>query len=122
MPLVSAAVAAALELESSSLGNGVYSYHAVFRLDVASNGRNAPAIISLLLAKIQLDEETVVFTDRNGHCIDNDDLPSDKQMFDDTFAIHTTRNSLHCHLVIKSARTFHQLKVGVWELLTKHKV
>jgi hypothetical protein len=111
MTLFSAAVAAALELDPSSLANGVYADHAIMKLEVDKNGRNAPGIISLLLAKIQLDEPTVVFSDHTAHHINNDDLPTYKAAFDATFAVTTNRNSLHCHLIINSTRTFHQIKV-----------
>jgi hypothetical protein len=124
MTLLSAAAATALEIDPSSLTNGVYTYHDVIKLEVTKNGRNAPGIISLfLLAQMQFDEPSVVFTDRNAKRINkNDDLPTDKSTFDATFGVTTNRNSLHCHLIVNSARTFHQLKVGVWDLLQQHKV
>ncbi len=122
MTIFSAAAAAALEISHSSLVDGVYSYHAVLKLDVATSGRKAPTILSLVLAKMQLDEPTIVFTDGQDHHIDNDALPTDKMTFDSVFAVTTNRNSLHCHLIVKTARTFHQLKVGVWDLLKEHKV
>jgi hypothetical protein len=37
MTSFSAAAAAALELDNTSLANGVYAYHTVIRLDVAHN-------------------------------------------------------------------------------------
>jgi hypothetical protein len=123
MTVFSAAATAALEHDhASSIDNGVFAYHAVIKLDVDKNGRNAPGIVSAILAKIQLDEPTVVFTDKDTHRIDNDDLPTDKTTFDAAFAVTTNRNALYCHLVINSARTFHQIKVGVWDLLQNHKV
>jgi hypothetical protein len=123
MTIFLAAAAAALEHDpASSTDNGVFAYHAVIKLDVEKNGRNAPGIVSVILAKIQLDEPTVVFTDKDNKRIDNDDLPTDKLTFDAAFAVTTNRNSLYCHLVINSARTFHQIKVGVWDLLQKYNV
>jgi hypothetical protein len=112
MTIFSAAAAAALEHDpASSTDDGVFAYHAVIKLDVEKNGRNAPRIASVILAKIQLDEPTVVFTDKDTQRIDNDDLLTDKITFDAAFAVTTNRNALYCHLVINSARTFHQIKV-----------
>jgi hypothetical protein len=123
MTLFSAAATAAHEHDpASSITTGVYAYHAVIKLDVDKNVRNAPGIVSIILAKIQLDEPDVVFTDKNNNRIDNDDLPTDKLTFDAAFAVTTNRNALSCHLVINSSRTFHQIKVGVWDLLQTHHV
>jgi hypothetical protein len=122
MTIFTAAAAAALETVDSSLANGVYAYPTVLRLDVSANARNAPHLISLLLAKLQLDEPNIAFTDSNEVSIDNNDLPQDKANFDNAFDIATKRNALHCHFIIKSSRTFHQLKVGVWDILQKHKI
>jgi hypothetical protein len=123
MTIFSAAAAAALEHDpASSTDNGVFAYHAVIKLDVEKNGRNAPGIVSVILAKIQLDEPTVVFTDKDTQRIDNDDLPTDTLTFDAAFAVTTNQNALYCHFVINSARTFHQIKVGVWDLLQNYNI
>jgi hypothetical protein len=118
----SAAAAAALEISPSSLATGVYAYHTVLRFDVATNARNAPQLVSSILAQMQLDEPDIVFTNGDAKRIDNDDLPADKLAFDDTFAVTTNRNSLHCHFVINSSCTFHQVKIGVWALLQQHRI
>jgi hypothetical protein len=81
-----------------------------------------PQLVFLLLAQMQLDKPEIVFTRGDATRIDNDDLPADKLAFDETFAITTNRNSLHCHFVINSGRTFHQVKVGVWALLQQHRI
>jgi hypothetical protein len=120
MSLFTAAAAAALELNNTSLANGVYAYHAVIRLDVSHNARIAPSVVSLLLAKMQLDEPSITFTDGNDRRIANDDLPQDKATFDTTFGTATKRKSLHCHFIIQSNRSFHQIKLGVWDLLQQH--
>jgi hypothetical protein len=79
-------------------------------------------MISLLLAKMQLDEPNIAFTDSNEVSIDNNDLPQDKTNFDNVFDIATKRNAFHCHFIIQSFRTFHQIKVGVWDILQKHNI
>jgi hypothetical protein len=122
MPTFSAAAAAALELDTSSLAHGVYAYHTALRLDVSHNANIAPSIVSILMAKMQLDEASITFTDSNSQRIDNNDLPTDKPQFDATFATATKRKSLHCHFVIHSNRTFHQVKIGIWDLLQQHRV
>jgi hypothetical protein len=122
MTLFTAAAAAALKLDNNSLANGVFAYHAVIRLDCSHNARIAPSVVSLLLAKMQLDEPSIVFTDGNNRRIANDDLPHDKTSFDATFGTVTHRKSLHCHFVIQSNRSFHQIKLGVWSLLHQHRV
>jgi hypothetical protein len=63
-----------------------------------------------------------VFTDKDTQCIDNDDLPTDKLTFDASFAVTTNRNSAYCQLMINSASTFHQIKVGGWDLLQNFNV
>jgi hypothetical protein len=118
----SAAAAAALEISPSSLITGVYAYHSVIRFDLATNARNAPQLVSSILAKIQLDEPDCVFTNGNAQRIDNDDLPEDKLTFDDTFAVTTNRTSLYRHFVINSSRTFHQVKIGAWALLQQNRI
>jgi hypothetical protein len=47
---------------------------------------------------------------------------TDKLSFDDAFAVITRHNSLHFHLVINSNRTFHQLNIGVWDILQQHRI
>jgi hypothetical protein len=120
MTLFTAATAAALEISESSLATGVYAYHTVIRFAVAVNASNAPTLVSMLFAQMQLDEPDIVFTDGAAKRIDNDDLPTDKLTFDNSFGVTTNRNSLHCHVIINSSRTFHQIKVGVWDLLQKY--
>jgi hypothetical protein len=107
MTTFTAAAIAALELDPNSLANGVSAYSTVIRLDVSKNGAHAPALLFRLLAKMQLDEATIVFLSPDGRHIDNDDLPQDKAGFDDAFAITTRRSSLHCHFLIHSNRSFH---------------
>jgi hypothetical protein len=116
----SAPAAAALKISPSSIATGVYAYHAVIRFDLATNARNAPQLVSLILAKIQLDEPNCVFTNGDAKCIDNGDLPEKKLTFDNTFTVTTNRTSLYCHFVINSSRTFHQVKIGAWALLQQH--
>jgi hypothetical protein len=120
MPIFAAAAAAALEIYPHSLAHGVYAYLTCIRLDVTKNGAHAPALLSRLLAKMQLDEPTIVFLSPDGHHIDNDDIPQNKDGFDDAFAIATKQSSLHCHFVIHLNCTFHHVKVGVWTLLQLH--
>jgi hypothetical protein len=116
MTTFNAAAATALERPAPSLGHGVvgvYSYNTMIRLDVATNGRNAPVILSRLFGQMQLSEPTIASNDSQCNRIDNDDLPKDKVTFDEAFTTTTKRNALHCHLVILSTRTFHQVKVGM---------
>jgi hypothetical protein len=113
---------AALELDNTSLANGVYAYHTVIRLDVAHNVRIAPFIVSLLMAKMQLDEPSIAFSDGNEHRIDNNDLPHDKATFNSTFPTTTRHKSLHCHFIIQSNRSFHNVKIGIWDRLQQHPV
>jgi hypothetical protein len=122
MTFFTAAAAAALDLDQTSLANGMYAYPTVIRLDVSKNGPHAPALLSRLLAKMQLDEPTIVFLSHHDRHIDNDDLPQDKDGFDDAFAVTTRRLSLQCTFMIQSNRTFHQVKVGVWTLLQNHTI
>jgi hypothetical protein len=122
MTSFSAAAAAALELDNTSLANGVYAYHTVICLDVAHNAHIALSIVSLLMAKMQLDERSIAFTDGNEHRIDNKDLPHDKATFDSTFPTATRRKSLHCHFIIQSNRSFHNVNICIWDLLQQHRL
>jgi hypothetical protein len=123
MPFSAASVSvAALEISLSPLDIGLYAYHAVIRMDVTMNARNAPKLVSLLLAQIQLDEPDIVFTDGDDKRIDNDDLPTEKLTFDATFGVSTNCTSLNCHPIINSSRTFHQIKIGVWQILQQHRI
>jgi hypothetical protein len=74
MTLFTAAAAAALKLDNNFLANGVFAYQTVIRLDFSHNARIAPSVVSLL-AKMQLDEPSIAFTDGNNRRIANDDLP-----------------------------------------------
>jgi hypothetical protein len=65
---------------------------------------------------------TLSYTNSDARRIDNDNLPEDKPSFDTTFAVTTNRTSLYCHFVINSVRTFHQVKIGAWNLLQKHRI
>jgi hypothetical protein len=118
----SAASVTALEIALSPLDTGLFAYHDVLCMDVTTNARNAPKLVSLLLAQMQLDKPDIVFTDGADKRIDNNDLPTDKLSFDATFGVSTTRTSLNCHLTINSSRTFHQIKIGVWQILQKHRI
>jgi hypothetical protein len=67
--------AAAVELNTSSLANGVYAYYTTLRLDVSHNANIAPSIVLILMAKMQLDEASITITDSNSQQIDNNDRP-----------------------------------------------
>jgi hypothetical protein len=76
----------------------------------------------LILAKMQLDKASIVFTDGNDRRIDIHNLPQAKLLFDAAFVTATKRKSLHCHFIIQSSRSFYQIKIGIWDLLQEHRV
>jgi hypothetical protein len=122
MTTFSAAAAAALDVTGSHLGKDLFRYGVILRLDVEKNGRNAPPIVSQLLAKMLLDEPSLIVYDANDNRFDNDAFPSDKESFDLAFAPSTQRNSFRCHFSVTITRRFHELKVSVWDLLQRHRV
>jgi hypothetical protein len=115
-----AAAAAALDVTHSHLGEHLYAHGVILRIDVSKNGRNAPLIVSQLLAKMLLDEPTLVVYDAHDNRFDNDAFPQDKDSFNVTFATSTQRGSLRCYFSVVTSRSFHQVKVGVWDLLQRH--
>jgi hypothetical protein len=122
MTTFSAAAAAALDVTGSHLGQDLFSYGVILRLDVEKNGRNAPPIVSQLIATMLLEEPSLIVYDANDNRFDNDAFPSDKESFDLAFAPSTQRKSLRCYFSVTTTRRFHQLKVSVWDLLQRHRV
>jgi hypothetical protein len=122
MTTFSAAAAAALDVTNSHLGKDLFGYGVILRLNVEKNGRNATPINSQLIAKMLLDEPSLVVYDTHDSRFDNDAFPSDKESFDLAFAPSTQRGSLRCYFSVTTTRSFHQLKVGVWDLLQRHHV
>jgi hypothetical protein len=122
MTTFSAAATAALDVTNSHLGKDLFGYGVILRLDVEKNGRNAPPIVSQLIAKMLLDEPSLIVYDAHDNRFDNDAFPSDKESFDLAFAPSTQRGSLRCYFSVTTTRSFHHLKVGVWDILQRHHV
>jgi hypothetical protein len=125
MTTFSAAAASPLDVTNSHLGKDLFGYYCVIlQLDVGNNGRNAPPapIASQLIAKMLLYEPSLIVYNTHDNRFDNDTLPPDKESFDLAFASSTQRGSLRCYFSVTTIRNFHQLKVGVWDLLQRHRV
>jgi hypothetical protein len=99
MPFYAVALAA---LATPSLPNhGIYSY---------SNANQAPTIISMLLAKLILDELTMLFNTADRQRIHQAELPTDKAFSDEVFSTASANGRLTCHFEIQSARRmFHPI-------------
>jgi uncharacterized coiled-coil protein SlyX len=114
--------AAAVALDAPSLPNqGIYSYSATVEFLMKSNAKQAPAILSLLFAKLILDEPTMLFSAADRQRINQAEMPTDKAAFDEIFSTTSASGRLTCRFEIKSERrTFHPIKMGVWEILQKY--
>jgi hypothetical protein len=117
MVLISAAVAAALDKPVIALASGIYSYGDTLQLDVNKIGGKAPTLVSDVLAQMIQDEPEIGVTDCNNVPLNNDEFPSEKTTFDSCFGVTTKNGRLLCSIGIRSTRTFHRIKLGVWQLL-----
>jgi hypothetical protein len=84
-----------------------------------SNVNQAPAILSLILAKFVLDKPTIVFNDAAANKrVHQAEMWSDKETFDDVFCATSSSDRLTCRFEIQSVRrSFHPIKMGVWDVL-----
>lgn len=123
MTLFTAATAAALEAPATDIPLGVYSYMTEVQFEVKATGNNAPALLLRILQKLVVDEPSIVFCDAARDPIQVDDFPSTKDAFNAVFSTSTSNSKLSCRFEIRSSRkSFHTVKIGVWELLQQHKI
>jgi hypothetical protein len=114
--------AAALDATSAPT-HGLYAYSTEVKFLMKSNANKAPAILSLIFAKLVLDEPSIVMYDATKACISQAEMPTDKASFDNIFSVTSSAGRLTCRFEIQSdRRTFHRIKMGVWEILQKHGV
>jgi hypothetical protein len=117
----SAAAAAALDAAAAAAApdHGVYSYSTEVEFLMKTTASHAPAI----LVKLVLDEPTIIFNDADNNRINQSKLPTEKSSFDATFSTTSSAGRLSCRFEIKSdRRSFHPIKMGVWDILQKHGV
>jgi hypothetical protein len=81
-----------------------------------------PLIVSQLIAKMLLDEPSLILYDAHDNHFNIDAFPSNMESFDLAFAPSTQRGSLRCYFSVRTTRSFHWLKVGVWDLLQRHNI
>jgi hypothetical protein len=120
MPFSTAAAA----LDATAVpDHGVYSYSTEVEFLMKTTASHAPAILSLILAKLVLDEPTIIFNDADNNRINESELPTEKSSFDATLSTTSSAGRLSCRFEIKSDRhSFHPIKMGVWDILQKHGV
>jgi hypothetical protein len=119
----SAAAVAALERPNEGLKPGVYSYVTELELTVKKNGQFAPGIVAQILAKLVLDDPDIVFVDGSQQHILVANFPTSKAEFNEVFCTSTSGGWLSCKFETQSYRnSFHDIKVGAWDLLQKHQV
>jgi hypothetical protein len=88
-----------------------------------SNANQAPVIFSLLFAKLILNKPTLLFNAADCQRINQGEMPTDKAAFDEIFRTTSASGRLTCRFEIQSERrTFHPIKMGVWEILRKYGV
>jgi hypothetical protein len=118
----SAAAAAVLDATAAP-DHGVYSYSTEVEFLMKTTASHAPTILSLILAKLVLDEPTIIFKDTNNKGINQSELPTEKSSFDAIFSTTSSAGRLTCRFAIKSdRRSFHPIKMGVWDILQQHGV
>jgi hypothetical protein len=124
MPFSAAAAAAAAALDATAApDHGVYAYLTEVGFLMKTTARQAPAILSLILAKLVPDEPTIIFNDVDNKRINQSKLPTEKATFDDIFSSTSSAGHLTCCFEIKSdRRSFHPIKMGVWDILQQHGV
>jgi hypothetical protein len=81
----SAASTAALDAHAAP-DHGVYSYSTEVEFMMKTTASNAPAILSLMLAELILDEPTIVFNNADNKRIHQSELPTNKATFDEVFS------------------------------------
>jgi hypothetical protein len=83
-----------------------------------SNANKAPAILSLIFAKLVLDEPSIVMYNATKARISHAEMPTDKPSFDNIFSVTSSAGRLTCRFEIQfDRRMFHPIKMGVWEIL-----
>jgi hypothetical protein len=113
MPFSAAAAAAAALDATSGPTHGLYSHSTEVGFLMKSNANKAPAILSLILAKLVLDEPSIVMYDAANSRISQAEMPTDKVSSDDIFSVTSSASQLTCRVEIQSdRRTFIQSK---WE-------
>jgi hypothetical protein len=77
----------------------------------------------LILAKLVLDEPTIVFNAAGHQRLNQAEMPLDKATFDEVFLTTSASGHLTCRFEIESERrTFHPIKMGTWDILQKYGV
>jgi hypothetical protein len=121
MTLFSATAAAALELPSNMLTIVLYSFLTEVQFNVSSTGNRAPALMLSVLRQLATDDATIVFCDADANHIDIDPFPFSKAAFDELFSTSMHNGKLSC-AIRSSQKSFHSIKVGVWDILQRYKI
>jgi hypothetical protein len=116
------AAAAALDAPAAPT-HGIYSYSTTVEFLMRSNASQAPVILSVLLAKLVLDEPTIIFNGAGNQRLNHAKMPLDKATFDKVFSTTSASGHLTCRFEIQfERRTFHPIKMGTWDILQKYGV
>jgi hypothetical protein len=103
--------------------HGIYSYSTEVEFMMKTTASNAPTILSLILAKLVVDEPTIVFNNADNKRIHQSELLTDKANFNEVFSTTSFAGRLTYRFEVQSDRhSSHPIKLGVWDILQQHGV